>query len=149
MKNEIRLAVDAVIFGYEPEQGISVLLIERKLEPFKGMWALPGGFVKYGEPLDKAVTRELGDEAGMYVHYLEQLYTFGDPYRDPRSHIASVAYFGVVRPRDFQPMADSDAAEVGWFSMKKLPQLAFDHKKIIDVAIQRLSAKLTYEPVGF
>ena len=71
------------------------------------------------------------------------------PYRDPRGHVVSVAFFGVVRPRDFQPVANSDAADVAWFNMKKLPKLAFDHKKIIDAAIKRLSGKLMYEPVGF
>ena len=149
MRPDIKLSVDAVIFGYDPEQGISVLLIQRKLEPFQNMWALPGGFVKPFESLDEAVKRELGDESGVDVHYLEQLYTFGDPYRDPRGHVVSVAFFGVVRPRDFQPVANSDAADVAWFNMKKLPKLAFDHKKIIDAAIKRLSGKLMYEPVGF
>lgn len=149
MRDEIRLAVDAVIFGYDPEEGVSVLLIRRKIEPFKKMWALPGGFVKTGESLDKAVTRELAEEAGVDVHYLEQLYTFGDPYRDPRGHIVSVAFFGVVRPRDVHPVADSDAEDAAWFDIKKLPELAFDHKKIIAVATKRLSGKLTYEPVGF
>lgn len=149
MKRDIRVAVDAVVFGYDPENGVSVLLIRRKLEPFRGMWALPGGFVKVGESLDQAVKRELGGEAGVDVHYLEQLFSFGDPYRDPRGHVVSISFFGLVRPRDCHPVASSDAEDVAWHNIRKLPNLAFDHKKIIDVAIKRLRGKLTYEPVGF
>ena len=149
MKQDIRLCVDAVVFGYDREKGVSVLLIKRKLEPFQGSWALPGGFVKTGESLDDAVNRELKDEGGVDVKYLEQLYTFGNPNRDPRQHVVTVSYFGLVRPQDFQIIASSDADDVAWFQIKKLPRLAFDHKKIIDVAVKRLRGKITYEPVGF
>ncbi|HTJ48045.1 MAG TPA: NUDIX domain-containing protein [Cyclobacteriaceae bacterium] len=149
MKQDIKVSVDAVVFGYDQEQGISVLLIKRKNEPFQKMWALPGGLVLNGESLDNAVKRELKEEAGIDVNYLEQLYTFGIPDRDPRNHAISVSYFGLVRPQDFQIMAQTDAEDVEWFNMKKLPKLAFDHKKIIDTAIKRLRGKITYEPVGF
>lgn len=149
MKQDIKVSVDAVVFGYDQEQGISVLLIKRKNEPFQKMWALPGGLVLNGESLDNAVKRELKEEAGIDVNYLEQLYTFGIPDRDPRNHAISVSYFGLVRPQDFQIMAQTDAEDVEWFTMKKLPKLAFDHKKIIDTAIKRLRGKITYEPVGF
>jgi 8-oxo-dGTP diphosphatase len=113
------------------------------------MWALPGGLVLNGESLDNAVARELKEEAGIDVNYLEQLYTFGEPLRDPRNQVVSVSYFGLVRPKDFHIMAQTDAEDVAWFNIKKLPKLAFDHKKIIDVAIKRLRGKITYEPVGF
>lgn len=149
MKQDIKVAVDAVVFGYDQENGVSVLLIVRKNEPFKKMWALPGGLVLTGESLDDAVKRELKEEAGIDVNYLEQLYTFGDPARDPRNHAISVSYFGLVRPRDFQLVARTDAEDVAWFSIEKLPKLAFDHKKIVDVAVKRLRGKLRYEPVGF
>ncbi|MEX2231998.1 MAG: NUDIX domain-containing protein [Cyclobacteriaceae bacterium] len=149
MKQDIKVSVDAVVFGYDQEQGISVLLIKRKNEPFQKMWALPGGLVLTGESLDDAVNRELKEEAGINVNYLEQLYTFGDPARDPRNQAISVSYFGLVRPQDFQLAAQSDAEDVAWFNIKKLPRLAFDHKKIIDAAIKRLRGKITYEPVGF
>jgi 8-oxo-dGTP diphosphatase len=149
MKQDIKVSVDAVVFGYDQESGISVLLIKRKNEPFQKMWALPGGLVLSGESLSNAVTRELKEEAGIDVNYLEQLYTFGDPGRDPRNQVISVSYFGLVRPQDFQLTAHTDAEDVGWFNIKKLPRLAFDHKKIIDVAIKRLRGKITYEPVGF
>lgn len=149
MKQDIKVSVDAVVFGYDQETGISVLLIKRKNEPFQKMWALPGGLVLTGESLDDAVNRELKEEAGIDVNYLEQLYTFGNPDRDPRNHAISVSYFGLVRPQDYQLSAQSDAEDVAWYNIKNLPKLAFDHKKIIDAAIKRLRGKITYEPVGF
>lgn len=149
MKQDIKVEVDAVVFGYDQENGVSVLLIKRKNPPFEKMWALPGGLVLTDESLDDAVSRELKEEAGIDVSYLEQLYTFGNPARDPRNHAISVSYFGLVRPKDFQPSADTDADDVAWFNIKKLPRLAFDHRKIIDAAIKRLRGKLKYEPVGF
>jgi len=148
-KQDIKVSVDAVVFGYDQQEGVSVLLIKRKNEPFKKMWALPGGLVLNNETLDKAVTRELKEEAGIDVHYLEQLYSFGSPDRDPRNYVVSVSYFGLVRPKDYKIMAQTDAEDVAWFNVKKLPKLAFDHKKIIDVAIKRLRDKITYEPIGF
>jgi 8-oxo-dGTP diphosphatase len=149
MKQDIKVSVDAVVFGYDQENGISVLLIKRKNEPFQKMWALPGGLVLNKESLDDAVSRELKEEAGIDVNYLEQLYTFGSPDRDPRNHAISVSYFGLVRPQDFQIVAQTDAEDVAWFNIKKLPKLGFDHKTIIDTAIKRLRGKITYEPVGF
>jgi 8-oxo-dGTP diphosphatase len=149
MKQNIKVSVDAVVFGYDQEEGISVLLIKRKHEPFQKMWALPGGLVLNEESLDIAVSRELKEEAGIDVNYLEQLYTFGSPERDPRNYVVSVSYFGLVRPKDFQLAARTDAEDVAWFNVKKLPKLAFDHRKIIDAAIKRLRGKITYEPVGF
>jgi len=149
MKQDIKVSVDAVVFGYDQENGISVLLIKRKNEPFQKMWALPGGLVLNMESLDDAVSRELKEEAGIDVNYLEQLYTFGAPERDPRNHAISVSYFGLVRPQDFQIAAQTDAEDAAWFNIKKLPKLGFDHKQIIDAAIKRLRGKITYEPVGF
>jgi 8-oxo-dGTP diphosphatase len=150
MKQDIKVSVDAVVFGYDQEAGISVVLIKRKNEPFQKMWALPGGLVLQGESLDEAVNRELKEEAGIDVNYLEQLYTFGQPNRDPRNQVVSVSYFGLIRPQDYQLSAQTDAEDVAWFNIKKLPaRLAFDHKKIIDTAIKRLRGKITYEPIGF
>lgn len=148
-KQSIKLTVDAVVFGYESTPKISVLLVKRKYEPYKGSWAIPGGFVEEGESLEEAVYRELKEETGVDIGYLEQLYTFGQPERDPRTRIVSVAYFGLVRPDTFKISASSDAEEVGWFDINKLPKLAFDHKEILNVAITRLRAKITYEPLGF
>lgn len=144
----IRLSVDAVVFGYEAGT-ISVLLIKRKYEPFKGMWAIPGGFVLQDESLEEAVERELKEETGVEINYLEQLYTFGSPKRDPRSRVVSIAYFGLVHPNAFDIFAATDAEEVQWYTIDKLPQLSFDHQEILQFAITRLRAKITYEPIGF
>lgn len=149
MKDQkIKLSVDAVVFGYE-EGLISVLLIQRKYDPFKGCWALPGGFVLNDESLEEAVERELNEETGVKINYLEQLYTFGKPDRDPRGRVVSVAYFGLVRPNTFHISASTDAEEVQWFDINSLPKISFDHQKIIDMAIKRLQGKITYEPIGF
>jgi len=145
----MRVSVDAVVFGYDPEEGVSVLLITRKYAPFQNHWALPGGFAKNDESLEEAVRRELKEEAGIDVNYLEQLYTFGKPDRDPRDRVVSVAYYGLVRPKDYQISATTDAEDVAWYNIKKLPKLAFDHKHIIDSAAKRLRGKIAYEPVGF
>lgn len=149
MPQSIKVSVDAVVFGYDPEEGVSVLLITRKYEPFQKFWALPGGLVKEEESLEEAVRRELKEEAGIDVTYLEQLYSFGKPDRDPRNRVISVTYYGLVRPKDFQLSAQTDAEDVAWFNIKKLPRLAFDHKHIVDTAIKRLRGKIAYEPIGF
>ena len=145
---KIELSVDAVVFGYE-EGVISVLLIKRKYDPFKGMWAIPGGFVLNDESLETAVERELQEETGVTINYLEQLYTFGEVDRDPRGRVVTVAYVGLVRPNSFKIVAATDAAQVQWFTIEELPELSFDHQKILNIAIARLQSKITYEPIGF
>ncbi|HLP37093.1 NUDIX domain-containing protein [Lacibacter sp. H375] len=146
----IKVAVDAIVFGYSKQDGVSVLLIQRKYEPYKNSWAIPGGFVLEDESLEEAVKRELAEETGITVNYLEQLYTFGEPKRDPRQRIIAVAYFGLVKASQYQELkASTDAENAKWFSIKKLPTLAFDHKQILQVAIERLRAKVRYQPVGF
>jgi 8-oxo-dGTP diphosphatase len=112
--------------------------------------AIPGGFVLEHESLEEAVTRELQEETGIAVNYLEQLYTFGKPTRDPRQRVIAVAYFGLVNTGLYQELkASTDAANAQWFSIKKLPILAFDHKEILQVALDRLKAKIRYQPIGF
>lgn len=145
----IKVAVDAVVFGYFEKEDLQILLIKRKIEPFKGSWALPGGLVLDDEDLDDAVKRELYEEAGIKPDFLEQLYSFGKVGRDPRNRVVSVAYLGLVNPSYFELFADSDAEDAQWFSIHKLPQLAFDHQKIIDTALKRLRTKIQYQPVGF
>ena len=147
MPAHIRLAVDAVVFGYA-EQQLKLLLIRRNISPFEGEWALPGGQVRYDESLEIAVERELREETGIAINYLEQLYTFGDPGRDPRNRVVSVAYFALVNPSQFELTAATDAADARWFPCHQLPSLAFDHARIVAYALQRLRAKLTYEPIG-
>ncbi len=126
-----------------------MLLIKRTLEPFRGTWALPGGLVKDDESLEQAVERELEEETGVSINYLEQLYSFGEPERDPRNRVVSVAYYGLVKPEAFQLTTSNEASEVRWFDTKQLPSLAFDHATIIEVAINRLRNKMQYEPIGF
>ncbi|HEY0272674.1 MAG TPA: NUDIX domain-containing protein [Chitinophaga sp.] len=146
----ISVAVDAVVFGYARTEGVSVLLIRRKYPPFKDEWAIPGGFVQEKESLEDAVKRELREETGITVKYLEQLYTFGAPDRDPRQRIISVAYFALVKTARFMALkADTDASVAQWFNITDLPALAFDHKQILEKAIRRVQAKVRYEPIGF
>jgi len=146
----IEIAVDAIVFGYNKEDGVRLLLIKRKYDPFKGEWAIPGGFVLDNESLENAVERELQEETGVKINYLEQLYTFGKPDRDPRRRIISVAYFGLVKSSQFEKLnAATDAEEAQWFNIKELPKLAFDHQEILKIAIERLRAKITYQPIGF
>lgn len=147
MSAPIQLAVDAVVFGYHAQQ-LQLLLIRRKIPPFEGSWALPGGFVLPDESLEQAVSRELREETGLEINYLEQLYTFGEPDRDPRNRVVSVAYFALVNPDQFHVLAATDAAEARWFAADQLPALAFDHTDITARALQRLRAKLSYEPIG-
>lgn len=149
-KSSIQLAVDAIVFGYSKTDGVSVLLIQRKYEPYKDLWALPGGFVGEDESLEEAVKRELQEETGITVNYLEQLYTFGEPKRDPRHRVVSVAYFALVKSSLYQELkASTDAENVGWFGIKNLPRLAFDHKEIVKTAVDRIRAKIRYQPIGF
>jgi 8-oxo-dGTP diphosphatase len=145
----IKVAVDAVVFGYTSKEGLSVLLIKRNIKPFKDTWALPGGLVGDNESLEEAVQRELKEETGVNINYLEQLYSFGKPDRDPRNRVISITYYGLVKPEAFELYADTDAAEVAWFNIKKLPPLAFDHKEILTAAHERLKSKMLYQPVGF
>ena len=148
--SHIKVAVDAIVFGYSKNDGVSVLLIKRKYPPFKDSWAIPGGFVLENESLEEAVQRELLEETGIKVNYLEQLYSFGEPKRDPRQRIISIAYFALVKSSLFQQLkASTDAEEAQWFSINKLPVLAFDHKQILQVAIERVRAKIRYQPIGF
>jgi 8-oxo-dGTP diphosphatase len=140
--------VDVVIFTLR-EDDLHVLLIKRRRSPFEGMWAIPGGFVGVGESLEKAALRELEEETGVRDVYLEQLYTFGDPGRDPRGHVITVAYFALVPTTALDPSAGSDAVEARWCSVYNLPALAFDHADILSYALERLRYKLEYTAVGF
>ncbi|HYF34813.1 MAG TPA: NUDIX domain-containing protein [Prosthecobacter sp.] len=142
------LTVDCVVFGFD-EGALKILLIKRGLAPFKGRWALPGGFVRVDEEIDQAARRELEEEAGLRGVFLEQLYTFGAVRRDPRERVVSVAYYALVRQADMSPAAATDADEAEWFELTKVPSLAFDHAQILERALKRLRAKLRYEPIGF
>ncbi len=142
------LTTDIALFTIRDEK-LAILLIRRRAEPFQGCWALPGGFVDPDECLEDCALRELAEETGITGVYLEQLYTFGKPDRDPRERIISVAYYALAPCEVLSPVAGSDAAEVAWFNLDALPALAFDHQDIIHLAQQRLRAKLDYSTVAF
>src|SRR3954471_24085795 len=125
------------------------MLIQRALAPFEGKWALPGGFVRTDETLDEAARRELEEETGLRNVFLEQLYTFGALQRDPRERVVSVAYYSLVNLRDHPVQASTDARDGGWFGVHDVPSLAFDHADILQMALERLRAKLRYQPIGF
>lgn len=143
------LTVDIVIFSLKDNR-LQVLLIRRAGEPFAGEWALPGGFAGMEESLEEAAARELEEETGVRDAYLEQLYTYGDPDRDPRGRVVTVAYFALM-PADapVRPEGGSDARQAAWHPVEELPEVAFDHREIIDYALRRLRYKLEYSAVGF
>ncbi len=146
----ISLTVDCVIFGYDSHRReLKALLIQRKNPPYQDYWALPGGFVEKEEALEEAALRELEEETSVKNVFIEQLYTFGNPRRDPRGRVVSVAYFALVNLEEHPIHADSDAQQAAWFRIDQLPPLAFDHADIVQMAITRLRNKVRYQPIGF
>lgn len=142
------LTADCVVFGLDNED-LKVLLIQRDLEPFAGQWALPGGFVNVGESVETAARRELAEETGLRGIFLEQLYTFSAPNRDPREHVVSVAHFALVNLLEHHVNAATDARNAAWFEINDIPKLAFDHDRILQTAYERLQGKIRYQPIGF
>lgn len=143
----MQVTVDVVIFTIQ-EGVLKVLLVKRLIDPFIGQFAIPGGFVLEEEDLEQAAARELKEETGVSDVYLEQLYTFGKPNRDPRGRVVTVAYFALISA-DRKLKAGSDAAEAAWYPMNDLPPLAFDHATILNYALERVRNKLEYTTVGF
>jgi 8-oxo-dGTP diphosphatase len=142
------VTVDCVVFGLD-DRDLKVLLVKRGIEPFAGAWALPGGFVHMEESLDDAALRELKEETGVEKLFLEQLYTFGEPGRDPRGRVVSVAYYALVKLAEHKVQAATDASGAAWFPVWDLPTLAFDHDRIVAAALERLRGKVRYKPLGF
>lgn len=140
------IAVDCVVFGYHDGQ-LEVLLVRRGVEPFAGAWALPGGFVLPDESLDAAAARELAEETGVTGTRLEQFHAFGDPHRDPRGRVVTVAYVALTRPGETR--AGTDAAAARWHGVDALPTLAFDHAAIVAHARATLRVRARSAPVGF
>jgi 8-oxo-dGTP diphosphatase len=142
------VTVDVVILTVR-DRRIEVLLVKRRHWPDEGMWAIPGGFVAMQESLEDAARRELEEETGVRDVYIEQLYTFGDPGRDPRGRVITVVYYALISADELQVRAADDAADAGWFAAYHLPPLAFDHEKILAYTLQRLRGKLEYTAIGF
>lgn len=144
------VTVDCVVFGVDLDQhDLKVLLIQRNRPPFQDKWALPGGYVHIDESLEQAARRELAEETNLSNVYLEQLYTFGDVDRDPRGRIVTVAYYALVNLHGYAVQGDTDARDAAWFAVEDMPDLAFDHERIVTMAHGRLRGKVRYEPIGF
>ena len=137
---------DCVIFGYD-SQGLSVLLIERGIEPFKGCWAFPGGFMQMDEDAETCARRELEEETGLKDVKMEQFGAFSELNRDPRGRTVTIAYLALVRKSGVK--GADDAAQARWFPIDAVPALAFDHDRILRVALKVLREKIHFEPVGF
>ena len=140
------VATDCVVFGFDG-RGLLVLLIERGLEPYKGLWAFPGGFMRIDETTEACARRELAEETGLDIRVLKQLGAFSGVHRDPRERVVSVAFYALVRPSEVTGGDDARRAE--WFPIEEVPQLAFDHDFILRKAMQQLHKDIYFEPVGF
>ncbi len=142
---------DCVIFGFQ-EGELKVLLIERNEYPFKDWWALPGFFVEFNETIDEAVQRILYEFTGLKGIYMEQLYTFGDLKRHPQGRIITVAYYALLGLDNLkaEPSPQTDyVRQAKWHSFKDLPDLAFDHRNIIDKSIAKIQRTISYSPIAF
>ena len=140
------VTTDCVIFGFDGTK-LRVLLVERGIEPFKGRWAFPGGFLKMDESAENGALRELQEETGLSGAYIKQFHTFSDPNRDPRERVLTVAYYALVRMQDVK--GGDDAAKAEWFALDEVPLLAFDHDMILRLALNELRKQIHFEPIGF
>lgn len=140
------VTTDCVIFGFDGSK-LNVLLIERGIEPYKGRWAFPGGFLNMDESAEEGALRELQEETGLTGAYIEQFHTFTDPKRDPRERVITIAYYALVRIQDVK--GGDDAAKAQWFALDEVPQLAFDHDVILRKALARLRERIHFQPIGF
>lgn len=142
------VTVDVLFFTIKDGK-LQVLLIKRAAWPFEGYWALPGGFVNMKEDLDAAAAREVYEECGIKNLFLEQLFTFGDPNRDPRTRVITVAYYALAPSEDIKKVQVDEVKEAKYFPIEDLPKMAFDHKKIIEVGFERLKNKIGYSSIVF
>lgn len=142
------ITADVVVFTISDNK-LKLLLIKRGQDPYKEFWAIPGGFLELDEGLEECAKRELREETGLDHIYLEQLYTFGHPKRDPRERVVSVAYYALIPTSGNELQPADDAVSAAWFDIDKLPTLAFDHSEIINMAYKRLASKLDYSTIGF
>ena len=137
---------DCVIFGFDG-LAIKVLLIQRGIEPYKGKWAFPGGFMQIDETAEECAKRELEEETGLKATSVEQFHTFSDVNRDPRERVITVAHYALVRLEEVK--GGDDARSTQWFAMNEIPSLAFDHDRILRIAVNRLKERICFEPIGF
>lgn len=145
------VTTDCVIFGFDGRE-LHVLLVERGIDPFKGSWALPGGFLRMDETVEEGARRELVEETRLALPkdiYFEQFHVFSDVHRDPRERVLTVAFYALVRPSDYAVEGGDDARQAQWFLLTDLPPLAFDHSSIIRMAQDRLREKVRTEPIVF
>ena len=140
-------AVDCIIFGFDDDR-LQLLLVKRMFDPCRDCWSLMGGFVRIDENLDDAAARILESLTGLRDIYLEQLYTYGDPDRDPGGRVISVAYYALIRTDKLDREA-GNRYSARWFSFDSLPMLVFDHSEMVDKAMKRLRRKSLIQPVGF
>lgn len=140
------VTMDCVIFGFDGER-LQVLLVERGIEPYKGRWAFPGGFLKMDETAEEGALRELREETGLERAYIQQFHTFSDPHRDPRERVITIAYYALVKIQEVH--GGDDAASARWFPLSEIPSLAFDHDYVLRMATQRLREEIHFQPVGF
>lgn len=142
------VTVDLVVFTVS-EDALKVMLVQRAEAPYSGYWSLPGGFLKTGESLQDAAMRVLKEKTGVEDVYMEQLYTFGDPDRDPRARVITVAYFALIPLKQLAQPESQKIAGITWQPVDTLPRLAFDHKEIINYAVRRLRAKVSYSNIVY
>ena len=141
------VTTDCVIFGYDLREGLSILLVQRGIDPFKGRWAFPGGFLRMDEDADTGARRELMEETGFEAESITQFGAFTAVDRDPRERVITIAYLALVRKGDVQ--GGDDAADARWFPVSAVPPLAFDHDRILRIALERLKEQIHFRPVGF
>jgi 8-oxo-dGTP diphosphatase len=142
------LSVDCVIFGFEDAR-LKVLLINRAIEPCFGMWALPGGFIRYNENIDQASARILEERTGVKGLFMEQLGAFGEVDRFPLRRVITIVYYALIKPGQYNINPGPDASDARWFDVKLIPELPFDHTKILLSALTRLRRQVKYKPIGF
>lgn len=145
------VTTDCVIFGFDGKE-MHILLVERGIEPYKGSWALPGGFLRMDESVEECARRELLEETHLNLPkdtYLEQFHVFSDPKRDPRERVLTVAFYALVKPGDYKVSGGDDATKAQWFNWGETPPLAFDHEDIINMAKDRLKERLRTQPIAF